>query len=704
MSEESPDRQWKRRKLASFVQSLVALCAVASLGLFAFGHYRNWSDGRAQEQAARESFEPVLERIEQAREEQVRDEGYDLDRTVRVLHEIDAGIASGGSLEEYLSSMALQDYRRVPDEVLEARAELLDVLFRLYATQTEAEEQAATWELVQHMGPVLNILMIAKLDVGGDAGLSIPLTGGGGSVQIAAAGIDREGVRQVYDDWKSQQAEHTRLLREVMELEQELIGALTDHAQVYHRYLEEWGRLCALRDRAYLAAHSGDWEAAASAARAAINLAPHEREAHLLLALALIEGELESPERPDEAARLLEAYIQEHPDASAPAYLLRGVMHADRGDLDAARLDLQQAAATYPKQAELLADMLDPYRARSRTFLRKSREGNLVLALYKSSMLGAAWFSPDLQLARLAFEQGDEETGRKKVMDHFARRRAQGQWDLVIRDLQFCEAFLADDYQLILPERGWLDLEVEEAILGSKLKVAVDNRSERTLHNASLVLCLHFTDMHPDDYETFAPRTEPVVEAHETTRFEEVEVELAMGDEVKSVDDVATVRAVLVSNEAVAWVDTVTFKRDQAHRQREERMRKRAEQRWSPAARTVSVENRLVELSLASLEEGAQLATSSDLGKDDVHIDLPYLLAVLAPVFRLQVDDRKLEVSDNRIEDGRIRLSFDDVANFDDPGSRVLMLHADTTLTELVLTWTRDPSGGWGFQGVTRSD
>jgi hypothetical protein len=210
--------------------------------------------------------------------------------------------------------------------------------------------------------------------------------------------------------------------------------------------------------------------------------------------------------------------------------------------------------------------------------------------------------------------------------------------------------------------------------------------------------------MHPDDYETFAHRTEPVVEAHETTRFEEVEVELAMGDEVKSVDDVATVRAVLVSNEAVAWVDTVTFKRDQAHRQREERMRKRAEQRWSPAARTVSVENRLVELSLASLEEGAQLATSSDLGKDDVHIDLPYLLAVLAPVFRLQVDDRKLEVSDNRIEDGRIRLSFDDVANFDDPGSRVLMLHADTTLTELVLTWTRDPSGGWGFQGVTRSD
>ncbi len=704
MSEESPDVQWKKRKLASGCQSLALLVALVALGLFGWSWLSNWKAERAQEERARESFEPVLDKIEEAWTAQVEQTDYDLDQTIRVLHEIDAAIANGGSMEDYLAGMAMQDYRRVPAEVLEARAEVLDVLFRLYATQVEAEDQAATWELVQHMGPVLNVLMMTKVEVGGDAGLSIPLTGGGGSVQIAQAGIDQEGVRQVYDDWKLQQGEHKRLMRELMELEQELIGTLAEHAQVYHRYLDEWGRLCALRDRAYLAAHAGDWPAAEAAARAAVELAPHEREAHLLLALALIEGGSDDPERPDEVAQLLEAYIHEHPDASAPAYLLRGVMKAERGELQAASLDLQQAAATYPKQAELLQDMLDPYRARSRTFLRKSREGNLVLALYKSSMLGAAWFSPDLQLARLAFEQADDETGRKKVMDHFARRRAQGQWDLVIRDLQFCEAFLADDYQLILPERGWLDLEVEEAILGSKLKVAVDNRSDRTLHNASLVLCLHFTDMHPDDYETFAPRTEPIVEAHETTRFEDVEVELNLGDEVKGVDEVATIRAVLVANEAVAWVDTVTFKRDQAHRERDERMRRRAEQRWSPAARPQTTQNRLVDLSLASLEEGAALATTSDLGKDDVHVDLPYLLAVLGPSFRLQVGGRTLEVSDNRIEGGRIRLVFQDAANFDDDGPSVLMLNADTSLTELVLTWTREPNGTWGFQGVTRSD
>ncbi len=704
MSEQDVAKQWKRRRLMSGCQSVALVVAVLALGLFGWSRWSEHRTLKAHEEQVQESFEPVLDKIEAAQSAQTSAADYDLDETVRVLHEIDLTLASGGSLEEYLAGMAMQDYRRVPPEVLEARAELLDVLFRLYARQVEAEDQAATWELVKHMGPVLNVLMMSKLELGGDAGLSIPLTGGGGSVEIASAGIDREGVRQVYDDWKSQQSEHQRLMRELMEIEVELIEVLAKHATVYHQVLEDWGRLCALRDRAYLAAHEGDWEAAEQAARAAIEQAPHEREAHLLLALALIEGELKGPERPDEAAQLLADYIQEHPDASAPAYLLRGVHHARKGDTKAARLDLEQSAAYYPKQAALLQDMLDPYKARGRTFLRSSREGNLILALYKSSMLGAAWFSPDLQLARLAFEQGDEETGREKVMDHFARRRAQGQWDLVIRDLQFCEAFLQDDYQLILPERGWLDLEVEEAMLGSKLKVAVENRSERVLHNVSLVLCLHFTDMHPDDYETFAPSTEPTLAAHDTTRFEDVEVQLDLGGEAKGVEDVATIRAVLVANEAVAWVDTVSFKRESAQTQREARMRRRVDRQWSESTRPQTSANRLVELSLAGLQEGALLVTTSDLGKDDVHIDLPYLMSVLAPVFRLQADGTIIEPSANRIEEGRIRLHFSDVANFDDGGPPSLMLQVDTALTELVLSWTRQPDGSWAFQGTTRSD
>jgi hypothetical protein len=44
-------------------------------------------------------------------------------------------------------------------------------------------------------------------------------------------------------------------------------------------------------------------------------------------------------------------------------------------------------------------------------YLRKSREGNSIRELYKGTMLGASWFSPDLQLARLDFEAGDFDAG-----------------------------------------------------------------------------------------------------------------------------------------------------------------------------------------------------------------------------------------------------------------------------------------------------
>jgi hypothetical protein len=42
---------------------------------------------------------------------------------------------------------------------------------------------------------------------------------------------------------------------------------------------------------------------------------------------------------------------------------------------------------------------------------------------------------------------------------------------------------------------------------------------------------------------------------------------------------------------------------------------------------------------------------------------------------------------------GSILVRFDDVANLDGEGPTVLMLHADTALTELVLTWAQDPDG-----------
>ena len=54
------------------------------------------------------------------------------------------------------------------------------------------------------------------------------------------------------------------------------------------------------------------------------------------------------------------------------------------------------------------------------------------------------------------------------------------------------------------------------------IPVRVKNRSDRALHNATLVLLVRFTDMVRDDDQAFVPRTQPAIPAHETTDFGEL--------------------------------------------------------------------------------------------------------------------------------------------------------------------------------------
>ena len=45
---------------------------------------------------------------------------------------------------------------------------------------------------------------------------------------------------------------------------------MLEYANAYYRYVEEWDRLCIMRDRAYLAANEGNWDAVIEASTAAI--------------------------------------------------------------------------------------------------------------------------------------------------------------------------------------------------------------------------------------------------------------------------------------------------------------------------------------------------------------------------------------------------------------------------------------------------
>ncbi len=658
----------------------------------AAGGYRWWSVEQAlQEQEARaeQQFGPVFDKLDEAAQAE-HGPGYDIDETIKVIHDIDLALQESDSLGDYLQQMARRDYDDVAPEVLAARKELMGVLFEIYAKQAELEDQEEMWGLTSEL--LLSTLSV----VGGDADMG-PL-GPTGSLQV-----DRDQAKALLADLKERQDARLQLGRDERALENKLIDSLVAYADVYHRYVEEWDRLCTVRDRSYLAVANGDWAEAAAAADEAIAMAPHEREAHLLKALALIEGgRAADPETAQAVQRLLAEYIDAHPDRTAPAFLLRGVLNSQLGDRDAALLDLQQAAAYYPRQADALGDMLDPYRMRS--YLRKTREGSYVIELYKSTMLGAGYMSPDLQQARLAFDAGDFEGGRAKVLDHFSRRRAQEQWDFLLSDIEFAQALLGEDFRRIFPEDQYLDLVVKPGMIGSKLSVGVRNRSDRTLHNATLVLALHLTDMHPDDYETVVGGdTQPAVVAHETTDFGSVEIDLDLWGKDKGVDDIVTHRAILVTNEAVLWVDTDEYKIAEAREfhdpdARTALTRAEAEARAGVAAGGGS-RHGLVDRLLEDARSGSGIQIDEKaLLKDGVTITLPKELAVLRPLFRLQYGDEVFTADDNLIVGDEIELRFDSVQDFGSEGHSgdQLQLVASTVLGDLVWTW--GPEGGNRFR------
>ncbi len=697
------DSTLRRSVLGCSVLTLLLLAAIAASWWVLRERARS-----VQLERAESEFSPVLEKMQAeanpkstsvAASRPAPAISYDIDRTVQVIHQLDAALAGrkdAGSLRSYLDEIGQLDYRGVAPEVLKARSELLSVLQEIYTEQLKESEQEALWEL---SGEII-LTALSTVEVGGD----LEASGLGSS---ASFNIDRQRAGQALGELRARQQDQRERVARSAALDGRLIEVLLDYSEIYYRYLEEWDRLCVLRDRAYLAAAAGRWSEVKELSARAIELAPHETEAHILEVLARIELGEGQGEGPDVPRLLLQGFIQDHPEQSAPALLLLGLHKMRLGDRESARLDFQQSASYYPRQAERLGASTDAYRQRS--YLRKTREGSRILSLYKSTVLGAGGFSPDLQLARLAFEEDDWEQGRRKVMDHFSRRRAQQRWDLILADLEFCRELLGENYRRIFPEEAWLDLEVKPTLIGSGLKLAVRNRSPHTLHNASLVLALQFTDMHPEDYETFpAAHTEPAVLAHKTTSFGDLDIALDLHGVAKGRDDIVQHRAVLITDEAVIWVDTDSFKIAEAEEFRARRFRQEAGSSSAPGLQLTSPHSSLVEKLLAGLRNNTALRLEKGVLRDALDVSLPRELAALRPIFRLHRDGSMLTPSENIIEGDRIKLSFPGptklpgTAGSDDQVEPELVLDIHTPYGGIELSYSPDQGGGYTLKEVER--
>lgn len=677
---------WKNKWVKLSV--VLAFVFVAHFGYQKYKIYRDKKLFAEQKAKAEKIFKPVIQAFDDNISlNKSHDSIYDIDKTIRVIHEIDQAIISNDNLEEYLLKISKQDYRNVAPEVLEARKKLLKTTMEIYARQTKLQDQPDYWDLIREY-------TLAAGSGINPAGLASP-------IPTDAIQFDPNLSKRTYEEYLESKKVSEEVKAEIRELKTKLLKQLYEYSTVYYKYYDEWDRVCLHRDKGYLAIKSAQWDVVENEANKAIEKAPYDKEAHILKGLAMVASMPnatqpniqigEKPKTPDHRLAFLDKFIDDNPGYSAPALLLKGVYYLKKGDMKSAKLLFEESAAYYPKQADLLQNNFDPYQTRS--YLRKSKEGNQITEMYKTTMLGGGFFTPDLQLAKLYYASNNPEMGKSKVLDHFQRRRNQSQWDYIISDIRFCETAFGKDFRKILPEHYYLQLKVKPSLMGNKLKLSVINQSDKRLSNASLILCIQFTDMMRDDYVAIkVDKTLPAILPYEENSFESMEIERDMFGKIKGVEDIVTVRAIMVSDEGVNWVDTEAFKFENLKKQKESLSKLQKEE----SNKVITEFGFNKEQILSLIKKNAKISVNSSklsINKT-LSVNMPKELAFLNPIFRLTDDGNILiEPSKNQLNPNGIQLDFKlNKLTSEDKNSYTTRMY--TQFGEFDITWFKETKTG----------
>ena len=605
-----------------------------------------------------EQFAPMHNALEKASE---REKQYDLEETIRIIHAIEYARDHSNDFQEFLVFMAEQDYSMVASDVVESQKQLLPILQDLYFSQDRLEEHESSWQLVKDMGGVTHHLLGSGVDFLSGSFID-------GSREMLASAKDGLGMLIARDD-KSD--EMKQLVRSV---KGQYIDYLNSYSKVYYAHMKEWNKLCLMRDRAYLDIQQGRIRSAMQFVDKALAISPEDKESRVLKALCLLEitepvlapplGDSIKPQLPENlrlANEILDKYLSEFPERSAPALLLKGIYHYKIGEPEKAFSSFDQSSIEYPRQAEYLTDMFNSYEQRS--YLSKSQESSYILELYKSSMEGFGVFSPNFHKAIIHQANGSVELAQEEIKRHFFRRGNQVVSDYLISDVQFCTNYLNSSFNSMFREKAFVDIETEPAgILGSdnELKITLKNRSDKEIQNARLYMCIHFTDMYKDDYTVIKmsktlDRIQP-----QSTRTEVMDINYSYDGKTKSVkEDIVSARGILVTDDFISWIDRDDFKVKQAQ-----------EAISHYASSDVDVSEGLEEiLERVSLTESqvfellmkkSVVAFEDGLIRDEITIELPRILSFLDPVFSInEIDtDEAVRPSDCHLSGPNIKMKF----------------------------------------------
>jgi len=473
------------------------------------------------------------------------DEVVDLDKTVRSIYQLERALEESEDLRGWLLETAQMDLEGVPQEVLDARREMIKTIIPLYTNKRGIEETEELWQLNKEQ------LLVSGIGVAGSIGVAAAT---GGVSEILVKG-NRAAISARFKDIHERKKATSEMLQEVRELESTLIAQSIRYAETFQPFVQEWQLLCDKREEGWLAALNGDWEKAQELANEAMTMSAGEAEAHILYLWSWVEGA--NPSSPHEDAILPEdlgaVIIARAPQMAAPVRLLLARYLADTGERDAALEMLALAAKDYPAIAATTADRLDS--VNFRPHLRDTAEGRSIIRVWNSVRIGAGSFSANLQKAKLHFDAGEISLGQEQVRAHFQRRRRQGQWDDIVTDLTFCNEVLADSYVAMFPEHLLVTLRPKEQLIGRQLSIAVFNDSGESLTDAKLLLLFRFTDMSPDQIAIYAD-LEPVAEIgpHQIADFGGIVLSDLVGRSDLRPDDIVDLHAVLLTDQSVTYV------------------------------------------------------------------------------------------------------------------------------------------------------
>lgn len=482
-----------------------------------------------------------------------------LEATIKVIFTLDEAIKNVKDVQEYTEYLYKQDMTGVAPDVISSYQKLLPVLDNLYDAEAEKELNEDLWLVFSELVDVQQTLINAGAQAAASDFMGAAVTALQAKNDAIQIGLKRH-------------KKELEINNKIRDINKNYLDYVKFSNPIYLKYMIQWDKLCAQRDQAYISLYNSNYSKVIEFADIALELSPNDRESILLKGFALlslnnnntIPNDEQKITQFEEIETILASYFEQFPSSTAPAFVLKGILEYQKGEIENAFTSFDEASILYPKQSDALLDLVNIFKIRSSIF--RSVESEFIVKTYMSTMEGFGNFSPNFQKAIIHRNLGNKPEAIEEIKRHFFRRGNQVVQDYLPGDLNFCNKYLPTVFSEMFVERPFVDIEVSEgSIIDPKnsLLVKMINNSNRTIENVRLFLCIHFTDSYKDNYQVFkVPDALNSLAPYSEKDFEEpLEIIYEwLGNKKIVPEDIVKLRGVIITDDIVSWIDEKGFK------------------------------------------------------------------------------------------------------------------------------------------------